>query len=175
MKGTEYVPFFFQGMENGEQLSQVRQFTEQLLEGSPELFLVEIRIRPTANIKVFIDGDRGVTIDQLAGINRSLYRIILASGIFPGDDFSLEVSSPGLDEPLKLIRQYRRNLGRRIEVMLRDGSRKEGTLVGVDEPGILIETKETKSPVAGKMEIPFDLIGQTKVIVEFKNQTNGKH
>ncbi len=175
MKGTEYVPFFFQGMENEEQLSQVRQFTEQLLTGSPELFLVEIRIRPTANIKVFIDGDQGVTIDQLAGINRSLNRLILGSGIFPGNDFSLEISSPGLDEPLKLLRQYRRNLGRRIEVVLRDGSREEGTLIGVEEPGILIESKKFKSPAPERMEIPFSRIGQTKVIVEFKNQTNGKH
>ncbi len=49
--------------------------------------------------------------------------------MFPAGDFSLEVSSPGLDEPLKMLRQYRKNIGRQVELTLQDGSKKEGKLL----------------------------------------------
>ncbi len=63
--------------------------------------------------------------------NRALYKQIEAEGIFPDGDFSLEVSSPGLDEPLKLKRQYQKNIGRNVEVTLQDGSKKEGKLLSI--------------------------------------------
>jgi ribosome maturation factor RimP len=162
-------------MENAEQISRVRQMTEQLLEGSPEFFLVEVRIKPTANVKVFIDGDQGVNIDRLTGLNRALHRLISTGAIFPSGDFSLEVSSPGLEEPLKLLRQYRKNLGRRVEVQMNDGSMKEGILVQADEHGIEVETPAVKKQASTRAALPFSLIKHTKVIVEFKNQSNGKH
>ena len=92
-----------------------------LIDPDPENFLVEVKIRPGNNIKVFVDADRGISIDKLAQYNRRLYRQIEESGLFPNNDFSLEISSPGLDEPLKLRRQYLKNIGRYVEVILKSG------------------------------------------------------
>ena len=87
-----------------------------LIEAEPEVFLVEIRIKPTNNVKVFLDADNGMSIDKLVQYNRKLYRDIEESSFFPGGDFSLEVSSPGLDEPLKLHPPILKNIGRFVEV-----------------------------------------------------------
>jgi len=71
--------------------------------------------------------------------NRKLYKDIEENGFFPNGDFSLEVSSPGLDEPLKLHRQYLKNVGRNVEVIRKDGIKTEGKLVGVSGTDIVIE------------------------------------
>ena len=83
-----------------------------LLADHPTHFLVDIWIKPTNNIKVFIDADEGIILSLLIEYNRKLYKKLEESGLFPDGDFSLEVSSPGLDEPLKLFRQYKKNVGR---------------------------------------------------------------
>ena len=89
---------------------------QQLIQAEPDLFLVEVRIKPTNNVKIFIDGDQGVSIERLVQLNRRLYKEMEEGSIFPNGDFSLEVSSPGLDEPLKMHRQYQKNIGRFAEV-----------------------------------------------------------
>ena len=112
---------------------------EEVLAADPSYFLVEIKIKPTNNVKVFIDGDAGVSIDKCVQVNRALYKKLEEASLFPGGDFSLEVSSPGLDEPLKMMRQYRKNTGRLVELVLLDGVKKEGKLVEVMEDGIILE------------------------------------
>ena len=94
----------------------------ELLEDNPDYFLVDIIIKPTNNIKDFLDADSGVSIDKCVKYNRALYKQIEESDLFPNGDFSLEVSSPGLDEPLKLHRQYIKNTGRNVEVLQQDGT-----------------------------------------------------
>lgn len=142
---------------------------QALLAGEPDYFLVEVRIKPTNNIKVFIDGDQGISIEKCVQINRALYKKLEESGLFPGDDFSLEVSSPGLDEPLKMLRQYQKNIGRQVEILLQDGAKKEGRLVEVSEDGIIVE--ETKGKNKKKEVIShaflFENIKTTKIQVVF--------
>ena len=142
---------------------------QALLAGEPLYFLVEVRIKPTNNIKVFLDGDQGISIEKCVQCNRALYKKLEESGLFPGDDFSLEVSSPGLDEPLKLLRQYKKNIGRQVEILLQDGTKKEGRLVEVSEDGIIIE--ETKGKNKKKEVIShtflFDNIKTTKIQIVF--------
>ena len=94
-----------------------------------DIFLVSIKIKPTNNIKIYLDADGGLGIEKCIRINRALYRIMEEMGMYPDGDFSLEVSSPGVDEPLKLLRQYKKNAGRNVEVILNDDSRKEGVLL----------------------------------------------
>ena len=106
MKGTTRSLLLFYPMSIASQIQVLEHKVEALINTEPDLFLVEVSIKPTNNIKVFIDGDQGVSIDKLVRYNRNLYRQIEEEKMFPNDDFSLEVSSPGLDEPLKLIRQY---------------------------------------------------------------------
>ncbi len=150
-------------------VTDIEQKINGLIAEEPELFLVEIRLRPTNNIKVFIDGDQGVTIEKLAHYNRRLYRQLEEENLFPNGDFSLELSSPGLDEPLKIQRQYTKNIGRYVEVLANDGSKKEGKLISSSERGIVLEEQKGKGK---KMEllqhsIPFENIKMTKVQIKF--------
>jgi len=142
---------------------------QALMAGESLYFLVEVRIKPTNNIKVFLDGDQGISIEKCVQYNRALYKQLEESGLFPGDDFSLEVSSPGLDEPLKSLRQYKKNIGRLVEILLQDGSKKEGRLVEVSEDGIIVE--ETKGKNKKKEVIShaflYDNIKTTKIQVVF--------
>src|ERR1700722_12717250 len=112
-----------------ETVKTIEGLVQNILEGEPGYFLVDVRIKPTNNVKVFIDGDQGISIEKCVQVNRALYKKFEETGFFPNGDFSLEVSSPGLDEPLKLHRQYRKNVGRQVELVFLDGSRVEGRLL----------------------------------------------
>jgi ribosome maturation factor RimP len=153
-------------MENSI-INQITEKLESLIEGST-LFLVEIKVKPTNNIKIFLDGDSGVTIEAVSKINRALYKYMEETELFPNGDFSLEVSSPGVDEPLKFLRQYKKNIGRKVEVTLNEGEQPiEGTLKEATETEITIEEvigkkKETKETV-----IPFNNIKKTVVQISF--------
>jgi ribosome maturation factor RimP len=130
---------------------------------------VEVRIKPTNNVKIYIDGDQGVSVDKLVSYNRKLYRQLEEEGVFPNGDFSLELSSPGLDEPLKLYRQYLKNVGRAVELLRIDGTKVEGILQAVSESQV--ELTETKGK-GKKMEqhthvIPFSDIKTTKIQIKF--------
>ena len=140
-----------------------------ILEDNPSHFLVEIRIKPTNNVKVFLDGDNGITIEKCIAINRALYKQLEGSGIFPNDDFSLEVSSPGLDEPLKSDRQYRKNVGRKVEVLLKDGVKLEGKLTEVRDASILVEEIKGKNKKQEIIlhEILMENIKSTKIQIVF--------
>lgn len=151
------------------QLLALEQQVKDLISAEPDLFLVEIRIKPTNNVKVFIDGDQGVSIEKLVQYNRRLYKQIEESGMFPSGEFSLELSSPGLDEPLKLHRQYVKNIGRFVEVTDKEGQKKEGKLLTVTEDGIVVEEQKGKGK---KMEVVthtilFDNIKTTKIQIKF--------
>ncbi len=134
-----------------------------------DIFLVSIKIKPINNIKIYLDADGGLGIEKCIKINRALYRILEEMGMYPDGDFSLEVSSPGIDEPLKLLRQYKKNVGRNVEVILNDDTRKEGKLTAVTESTIAIEFTEGKGKKAvnHQLDIGFDDIRQTKVQVKF--------
>src|SRR5215469_9663018 len=154
---------------NNEAITTVEGMVHQMLAADPNYFLVEVKIKPTNNVKVYIDGDQGISIEKCVQYNRSLYKKLEESGLFPSGDFSLEVSSPGLDEPLKLLRQYKKNIGRRVELVLQDGTKKEGRLLEVSEDGIIVEEirgKNKKKEVINHTFL-FDNIKTTKIQVVF--------
>ena len=134
-----------------------------------DIFLVSIKIKPTNNFKIYLDADSGLGIEKCIKINRALYKIIEEMGMYPEGDFSLEVSSPGLDEPLKLLRQYQKNIGRDVELIMNDDAKKEGKLTAVTDENVTIEYTEGKGKKAMVKtdEIPFDAIKQTKVQIKF--------
>jgi ribosome maturation factor RimP len=167
-KGTEAFPSFI-NMTPDTIITATTELINPILADQPSLFLVQVKIKPTNNIKVFLDGDTGIDIDACVKINRALYKQIEELAWFPDGNFSLEVSSSGIDEPLKLHRQYIKNIGRNIEVLLLDGTKYEGKLIATDDNGIQItftEGKNKKAVVINK-EITFDAIKQTKVLVAF--------
>ena len=163
-----------------------------LISTEPDVFLVEIRIKPTNNIKVFLDGDEGLSIERLVQYNRRFYKQLEEENFYPNGDFSLEVSSPGLEEPLKMHRQYLKNTGRFVEVIENEGDKKEGKLLQVTESAIVVEeikarlTGKNKDKVVGQGKgkkmparmnrsdgetvqhtIPFDNIKTTKIQIKF--------
>jgi ribosome maturation factor RimP len=147
----------------------IEGMVNSLLSNHPTHFLVEVRIKPTNNVKVFIDSDEGVVLSDLIEYNRKLYKQLEESALFPDGDFSLEVSSPGLDEPLKLFRQYKKNIGRFVEVTFKDSTKKEGKLVDATEDGVVIETEtgKGKKKEIKQESILFDQIKNTKIQVKF--------
>ena len=156
-------------MNSEGQIQALEQQINGLIQADPDVFLVEVRIKPTNNVKVFLDADNGMSIDRLIQYNRRLYKEIEESGFFPGGDFSLEVSSPGLDEPLKLHRQYRKNEGRYVEVLLQDGVKHEGKLVTAGETEIVVEEEKGKGKKKETIvhTIPFSNIKTTKIQIKF--------
>ncbi|WP_247679910.1 MULTISPECIES: ribosome maturation factor RimP [Chitinophaga] len=154
-------------MANEHVIKTIREIAEGLLVNDPDNFLVDIRIKPTNNIKLFLDGDKGVPVATLVSFNRQLYPLLEAAELFPNNDFSLEVSSPGLDEPLKLHRQYLKNIGRKVEVTLLDGSVKEGTLLAVTEDAINIEELVGKKKEKKSTDLKLNEIKHTKVCIVF--------
>jgi ribosome maturation factor RimP len=151
------------------QIQALEQRIQKLIEPETDVFLVEIRIKPTNNVKVFLDADHGMSIDRLIQYNRKLYKEIEEEGFFPNGDFSLEVSSPGLDEPLKLHRQYLKNTGRFVEVLLNDGAKREGKLINVSDETIVVEEEKGKGKKKELLQhvIPFVNIKTTKIQIKF--------
>lgn len=134
-------------------------------------FLVSVKIKPTNNIKIFLDsdGEGGMTIEKCVRYDRALYKQLEEQAIFPEDNFSLEVSSPGIDEPLRLARQYHKNKGRLVEVTFNDDTVKEGTLVEVTDNDIIVEqtTGKGKKAETHQFVIPFSNIKTTTVQIRF--------
>jgi len=155
-------------MNSENQVIGVENKLSELLTELPGYFLVEINVKPTNNIKVFIDADQGAAIDQLSRINRALYKWV-EENLFPNGDFSIEVSSPGLDEPLKLDRQYLKNIGRMVEIVLKNGLKNEGKLISVSENEIVIEEEKGKGKKKEVIQhiILKEEIKTTKVQVKF--------
>lgn len=156
-------------MSEDTSIQTIEALVEKLLADMDDIFLVEIRVNPTNNIKVFLDADTGLNIDKCVKINRGMYRTMEEEGWYPDGNFSLEVSSPGIDEPFRLVRQYKKNIGRTVEVTLSDDTKFEGKLNEVTEEGIKIEFTEGKNKKAVKVikEIPFNEVKQTIVIIAF--------
>jgi len=140
-----------------------------ILAEEPAYFCVSVTIKPNNNIKVFVDGDEGIKIERCVSFNRRLYKLIEEAAIYPEGDFSLEVSSPGIEEPLKLHRQYLKNIGRTIEVEFLDGTIKEGLLETVtnDDVTIIYTSGKGKKAVTEQLVIPFINIKSTTVQIKF--------
>ncbi|HET8572954.1 MAG TPA: ribosome maturation factor [Edaphocola sp.] len=150
-------------------IEKIKAFTEEILTDS-SLFVVDLFIKPTNNIKVFLDGDNGISIDVMSKINRALYKKLEETALFPDGDFSLEVSSPGIDKPLKLRRQYPKNIGRTVSVVLLDGTECHGVLNAVNDSGITVSPaheKKQKGADAREIVILFDRIKTTIVELTF--------
>jgi ribosome maturation factor RimP len=154
-------------MSRENQIEVVQKLLQPLL--VDDIFLVDIKIKPINNIKIYLDADAGLGIERCIKINRALYKVMEEMGIYPDGDFSLEVSSAGVDEPLKMHRQFLKNIGRNVEAKLNDDSVKEGKLLAADENGITIEYTEgkNKKAVTHTVTLPFTDIKQTKVQVKF--------
>jgi ribosome maturation factor RimP len=119
-------------------------------------------------ILVVVDADQGMSIDDCALLSRQLSKSLDESAIVD-DNYTLEVSTPGVEQPLKLKRQYTKNIGRRLKVKLQDSSI-EGKLaeVGDDEITLIQEIGTGKKKETQSLVVPFSSIDKAFVMVSFK-------
>jgi ribosome maturation factor RimP len=155
-----------------------QEFTDRLSERigqlltDPSLFLVEVEIKGEARFKVnvFLDGDQGVTIDHCATLSRQLGEVLETEDWFD-KPYVLEVSSPGLDQPLKMPRQYTANIGRKVTITTTEGKQHTGKLQEVTEEHVLlleeIRMKNKRNIRREERTIAFAAIAETIVLVSF--------
>jgi ribosome maturation factor RimP len=140
IEGNGSVPFFVSyTMAIAEKAEQISQLAAELLREESQYFVVKVNVRPINNISVFVDGDSGITIEKCVKLNRALYKQIVELGLCKDGEFALEVSSPGVDEPLVFYRQYLKNVGRSVHVVTTVGREMDGILLAADEKGIEVE------------------------------------
>jgi ribosome maturation factor RimP len=147
-------------------IEKVYALLEPLLDGT-DMFVVNIKVKPTNNIKVFIDADAGFSVEKSSFVNRKLYAAIEEAQLFVDGDYSLEVSSPGIDEPLAQRRQYHKNVGRKVTVTGTDDKEVTGMLLAVTEEALTLEVKGKKAKDVTTVEIPFANIKKTIVQIIF--------
>lgn len=153
------------------QESKVIELINSWIEGS-DLFLVDVSTGKSNDIRVLVDSMEGVKVSECAELSRWLtVELELID-----ENFSLEVSSPGLGAPLVLKQQYMKNIGREVEVVFKDGKKKKGKLTGVSEDGIEMEVTEKmvaggsqkkKKNVLVSKTFALEDIKSTKVVIEF--------
>jgi len=147
---------------------RILRFAEDLIRDEAGYFLVEVKLKPGNSIQVLLDADQGVSLNRCVALNRALYKQIEEAGLFPPGEFALEVSSPGLDEPLKLTRQYQKNIGRDVEVILKDGRKVNGKLLAAGEEIVVEETKgKGKKQEIVQHTFITDQIKSTKIQIVF--------
>ncbi|HAX15860.1 MAG TPA: ribosome assembly cofactor RimP [Leeuwenhoekiella sp.] len=150
---------------------KVTALLQEAFEEYENLFLIDLKIKGNNEIVVVIDGDQGVTVQDCINVSRKVEHNLDREE----EDFSLEVMSAGATEPLINTRQYKKNEGRDLEVVLQDGSKITGNLIQVHDEGIVLFWKERvpKEVGKGKMTvekeevIAFDAIKQAKVKIKF--------
>jgi ribosome maturation factor RimP len=148
---------------------QITAMLLELISSRPDYFLVDLKLKTGNKLQVLLDADAGVSLGECITVNRALYKNIEEAGLFPPGEFELEVSSPGLDEPLKLTRQYLKNIGRPVEVILKDGRKVDGKLLSATETEIVVEETKGKGKKQEIIQHTFatEHIKSTKIQIVF--------
>lgn len=149
---------------------KVKKLLEKALQERQDLFLIDLSVLQDNQIRVVIDGDNGVLVEDCIFISRAIEHNLDRDE----EDFSLEVTSAGAASPIQNIRQYKKNIGRTIKVKTPHGEVK-GTLTQVNENGIELEwkTREPKPVGKGKVTVQkrkqllYNEIEEAKVMIKF--------
>jgi len=151
--------------------TKIINLLDQALIENPALFLIDLKFLPDNKIYVEVDGDNGIALTECIRISRAIEHNLDREE----EDFSLEVTSPDIANPLKVKRQYLKNVNRILQVKLTNNSTVEGKLLNVDEESVTLEWKarepkpigKGKITVVKKAIIPFADILEAKVKVIF--------
>lgn len=147
-----------------EEENKIRTLAEKAIQENNDLFLVDVKVKGNSGnqkVLVFIDGDNGISIDACSKISRMISAEMEEEDFMTGK-YTLEVSSPGLDYPITLHRQYVKNIGRSVIVETLEGVNVEGELQAVEKDEIFLKDKTEER------SIKFEEIKQSKVKVSFK-------
>ncbi|PRX52483.1 ribosome assembly cofactor RimP [Salegentibacter salegens] len=149
---------------------KVENLLKEAFQENNSLFLIDLNITNDNKISVVIDGDSGVSVNDCIAVSRKIEHNLDREE----EDFSLEVSSAGVSEPLRLERQYRKNLGRKLQVTT-NNEKIEATLTDVDQDGIKLNWKAREPKPVGKGKhtveketvLPYSEITDAKVMITF--------
>lgn len=156
-----------------ELTEKIRDLAQAILTNE-SLFIVDViysaKKGPSRKMMVIVDGDNGVTIDDCTHISRELSKVLDDTNLIEDDQYVLEVTTPGLDQPLKLKRQFKKNVGRSLKVHLKDKSIIQGKLMAADHDKITLdqETGEGKKKEIKSRELPYGEVEKAFVLVSFK-------
>jgi ribosome maturation factor RimP len=150
---------------------RVKQLLTEALDENEELFLIELSFSDENKIYIEVDGDMGINLKECIRISRHINNNLDREE----EDFGLEVTSPDVANPLKVLRQYQKNIGRILTVKTKENTKFEGTLVDVKDDKISLEwkTREPKPIGKGKVtvlktvEIEYSNILEAKVKIIF--------
>lgn len=122
--------------------AKIKTFIDEALEGTT-LFIVDFKLLPKNRIVLLLDGDNGIGIDEVAKVSKHVSHRMEEENVIEGAH-TLEVSSPGVDFPLKFQRQYPQHIGRTLAVRMNDGKELEGKLLAInaDIIDVNLEIKE---------------------------------
>ena len=126
-------------------------------------FLVDLKISSDNRINVAIDGDNGIVIDDCVELSRKIENSLDREV----EDFELNVASAGIDSPLKLKRQYKKNVGRDITVTTFDGETVTGTLLSADDEVISVRPEGKKKSASEPVIIKHSDINIAKIVIKF--------
>lgn len=145
----------------------VKQIINEKLQDGP-LFVTRVHVKPGNKISVFLDGDAGVAIEDCAALSRFIESKLDREK----EDFELEVSSHGVGHPLEIPRQFIRNIGHAVRILLKDGTVIQGKLLKADQHGFIAETMIKEKPRAKALPISkafeYSDCKEVKIIVSFK-------
>ncbi len=144
---------------------KVRLLLEEALAENDSLFLIELAFLPENKINVIVDGDNGISLKECVRISRNIEHNLDREE----DDFALEVTSPDIAEPIKVIRQYRKNIDRIIEVTTNNRIL-EGTLKEVNDHAIVLTWKSREPKQIGKGKTTVEKIAT----ITYKDITKAK-
>lgn len=170
MEGTTSPLFCLALFSKMDLAAQIKQLAESKLV-NPALFVVDVVIstrQGPGKVMVFLDGDNGVSIDDCADLSREIGKELDENGWIE-NNYTLEVSTAGIDQPLKMVRQYKKNIGRKVKVKLKEKTI-EGKLSEVHDDKILLieEIGSGKKKEERTHEVAFAEIEKTLVMVSFK-------
>ena len=149
---------------------RVTELVEEKIADRPDLFLVSVKMHSSGKLVILVDGEKGIGIADCAAISRHVGFHLEEENVIESA-YNLEVSSPGIDAPLVLPRQYVKNVGRQLAIKMADGSKRGGKLTGMTEDAVVIEeTIKEKGKKAEIVEsaVPLAQITETKVLISFK-------
>ena len=147
---------------------QLKVYIEEAI-ADTNLFIVEIKGIAVKRATVLLDGDEGIKIEDCARVSRHINQKMEEDGLSEAL-ISLEVSSPGVDFPLKFERQYPQHIGRTLAIKLADGKEIEGKLISIDAAVIAVEEKikeKGKKVSLNNISLALSEIAEAKIKVTF--------
>src|SRR5690606_18185996 len=149
---------------------RVRELVQEKIADREDLFIVRIKMHNNGILEILLDGDKGISIDDCVAVSRHVGFHLEEENVIDRA-YRLEVSSPGIDSSLLLLRQYIKNIGRNVRLKLTDGHKEEGKLLSATDDLLVLEQKvkeKGKKAALKTVEFPMDQVQETKVLISFK-------